>query len=429
MNLYSKEKKYYIFVFLFWLLIFVSPRGLLWGDSLVFSTKIRIEDFFIPVWVAYLINRRREVFHIIGSYMIVMIIMWVFFIVIFSFINSTLRDYPLLNGLIFVGKEMQFILYLCFFAVFASRNPKFAIVSFIICTIPIFLYSFWQYYQGDYKGYYGIQFPWEVGGGAASSEIGAIAAILFVTAFVIMLNRERILAEMGHFFNFGIYPITLFALLIVVLTISKSNIIGALAAISVILLLRVVSKKMGLISIVIPAIVIIAAFFIIESNPIFQLILGRFMVLLNFSIPDRVGSWQMLISYQFKDMIYDPAAAIVGFGLSSAGFIMGGKYYSLSLGVDNQYVRRLFEVGILGTIIWIVLIASIGKGIINNTKGTVYYTFFKEFVMGLFILLIFASIGLEVLQVIRIASVFYALMGILLGFSFIVLKNSRKEKY
>lgn len=404
------------------------PRVFSGEDFSGFLSKIRIEDFFAPIWIVYLLRRRKEATGIIGSFMLGMLLWWIFFIIIFTFTNSIVRDYPLWGGIAFAGKEIQFLLYFCFFAVFARRNPKAAILSFTICPVPIFVYALWQCYQGDYnRGYYGIQFPFEVGG-FASSEIGAISAILFVSYFVIMMNRKRVLAEMGKFLNAGIYPYTLLAFLVLMLTISKSNIIGALAAVLILTLLRTLQTKFSPLSIALPAIIMIAAFFIIQAIPLYEIILGRFMVLLSYSVPDRMGGWAMLLDYQFRDLFYDPFAVLVGFGLSSPGFLTEGVYYGLNLGVDSQYIRRLFEVGVIGTTIWLGLLLSIGIRIIKNTKGTVYYSFFRDLVIGLYILVIVASFGLELLQVIRIASTFYALMGSLLGLSFIVLKHSHKEK-
>ena len=421
-SLNVKDRKYYIFVFLLWCALFITPRVFFTEEVHSSLTKIRFEDFLIPLWIIYLFPRRRALLKIIGPHIWGIIWLWVLFVFLSTLVNSIVGSgYPLWVGIAFAGKELQYILYFCFFAVFAVRNRKFTIISFILPSLASYPYVLWQIYQSTYRGYYGVALPFEVGIGS-SSEVGYVSAILLVFFVSITLNKKKLLADKGKWANLGIYPLIVVAFLTLLLTLSRSNIIGATAALVILILMKTLRKMLNPLYLVGPLMVVVFVTWLLQQLPPYENLKMRMMLIKDDALPYRILTWKALLDYQFDN----PFAIFAGLGLGSPNFLLPGQYSSgLTLGVDSQFIRRLFEVGILGSFLWFALLVSIGIRILKNAKDTAYHSTFRDLVLGIFMTTFITSFGLEVFQVIRSASIFYALTGILLGLSFVVSKSMR----
>lgn len=421
-----KDRKYYILVFLFWVALFLLPRAFFWEESPGTLSKMRFEDLLAPLWIIYLLTRKNELFKIFGLRILGFLCAWGTFVFLFTFVNSIFRGYPILVGFVFAGKELQYILYMSFFAVFAARNTGPVIKVVLIPAILSLVYPLWELCSGEYTGYYGTKFSLEEGI-YASSEIGAISAISLLCYFSIMLNKKQLVPYMHKWLRVGIYPLSGIGLLVLASTVSKSSIIAGGVTIVVITFVKALRSRLNPLYLLFPIIIITISFFILQQLPIYEAVEDRFTSLIYYGFPDREESWKGLLNSQVRYFSYDPWAILTGLGLGSPNFLYFEGKSGFSLCTDSQYVRRLFEVGALGSLLWVGLLACIGIRIIKNVKGTQYYSVFSDLVLGIFMTVSIISVGLEVLQLIRVASIFYALMGILLGISFVASKQAIYE--
>lgn len=423
------DKKYYIPVLFFWVSVLNLPRLSFIMSSQGTASKLRFDDFFAPFALIYIFMRGKELIILLGKRLSVIMSCWIVFILFLTPINAVAGNYPMWICTIFALKEVQYIVYLCFFIVFAARNPRYAAFSFLIASVPLYAYALFQFLQGRFMGYYGIKFIFEEGK-PAPSEIGAIAAFLFICALSVLLNKKKLLKGKKILLNISVYLATITAFLIVVSTLSRSSIIGALGAALFLILVKLVQGLRNPLIMIRAAIIIILIFIsilIFQQTSLFEQFCGRFSQLTYKALPGRMYWWQFLINYQFSNPGYNLPSIFFGLGLGSPNVFMG-EPDTLTLGVDNQYVRRLFEVGIIGSLLWFIFLGAIGMKILRNAKNTEYKMFFKDLTFGLLIVTAIASVGLEILQVIRIATNFYALIGSILGLSYAVSMNVEAKK-
>ena len=116
---------------------------------------------------------------------------------------------------------------------------------------------------------------------------------------------------------------------------------------------------------------------------------------LDSSTSQRVQSWQGIL----QDLKFHP---ILGFGITGYWFI------------DAQYFRTLIELGILGLIVFLILLYQIGRFLLRT-----YYLSSDSFVQGLclgtfagFISLVVHAIGSNTFIIVRIMEPFWFLMGL-----------------
>jgi hypothetical protein len=276
----------------------------------------------------------------------------------------------------------------------------------------------WQLATGEFVGYYGVKILFEGSGAEGSpSESGGILALLFVCSFAVLLNRRAVFATENTRNKLFLYPLTGIFFLLLVVTISRSNIIGALVAVGLLALPRLWRGAGHALPLFLALLACGAGAWYLSSTPLYDAVATRFTALGDSALDIRMENWKVLVDYQFQHWAEDPLSIAFGFGLSSPSTLFPSTTSLVTLGVDNQYIRRVFEVGLIGTMIWFRFLASAARKILRNVRGTRFAALFRDAVLGIFAIVLIASGGLEVLQVIRIASVFYALLGVLLGLS------------
>ena len=141
----------------------------------------------------------------------------------------------------------------------------------------------------------------------------------------------------------------------------------------------------------------------------YQAKVGGADIALDSSATLRVLSWQGVI----KDLKYHP---ILGYGITGYWFI------------DAQYFRTLIELGILGFTIYMYLMYSIFKFILDTHRIT-SDSYVKGLSMGVlagFVSLLLHSIGSNTFIIVRIMEPFWFLMGLLVVLYFIE-KDEHKE--
>jgi O-antigen ligase len=104
-----------------------------------------------------------------------------------------------------------------------------------------------------------------------------------------------------------------------------------------------------------------------------------------------------------------PFLMIIGGGFNSPNGLVLGKELGQILAVDNSYIRRLFEVGVLGATVYLCLLITIFLNLFRN----------KSTRLGVLLLLFYLFSGLtaETFQISQSAGLFFLLIGIFFGFS------------
>jgi hypothetical protein len=402
------DKKYYAFVLLLWCGIFMSPR-ISSGDIFGFLARLRYEDFLIPVLVRYLSARRRELRRIIGPSAWKAVCFWVLYILSFTSINIRTVGVPAWVGAAFAGKELQYILYFLFFSVFASQNSKWTIQCFAFAIMPLYLYILWQFSTGQFSGYYGfISLPWESG----VSQSGAVLAILFICAVALLLNKKNTFGNRSPWINPLLYFVVVVTFGTLVLTLSRTSIIAGIAAFAALISVRIWRARLNLAPFLMLLVIAAAAVWIAcRQLPLYEIVMNRFSYIKGSGF-DRLEKCAMVLSYQAGDML----ALLGGFGLGSVNFIVKDfSDFGLLLAVGNQFVRRFFELGFLGTFLWLTLWGCVAARILVKARAGRYHSAIKDSLFGVFIVMLVMSMGMEAFQLVRPASTFYALMGVLLG--------------
>jgi O-antigen ligase len=404
------DKRYYLFALLLWCGIFMSPR-ISTSDIFGLLARLRFEDFLLPILALYVLVRRNDLRTIVGPAVWQLMGFWVVYILSFTLINLAVCGIPAWVGLAFTGKEIQYLLYFCFFAIFTARNHKWAVYSFIMAVAPLYLNILWQFATGRFAGYYGfVSLPWE----SSVSQSGAVLAMLFVFTAAVLLNKPKTLAKRLGRTNTVFYLAAVVAFAALVLTLSRTSIIAGITAFGALLAIRVWKVRLNLTPLLVLAAVMGAtAWFACKQLPVYDAVMNRFVHLTD-SAFDRMDKCTMVLSHQRNDLL----ALLGGFGLGSVNFIIEDfKDFGLILLVDNQFVRRFFELGILGTLLWAALWISIAMRIVAKARGSQHYSLIRDSVLGILVVMLVLSMGMEAFQLVRPASTFHALMGLLLGLS------------
>ena len=100
--------------------------------------------------------------------------------------------------------------------------------------------------------------------------------------------------------------------------------------------------------------------------------------------------------------------------------MLGTGYSSIGLAADNDYIRLLSEVGILGTLAFLIIIMRIGSKLVNyakNSKGHTIERFYVIGFLGSLVAILTNAIFIDVFEASKIAIIFWTLAGIAYGIS------------
>jgi len=137
-----------------------------------------------------------------------------------------------------------------------------------------------------------------------------------------------------------------------------------------------------------------------SDNPIFNTILGR-MNRLVAAFGERANK----TSYYYRTFVEDN----VSVWLFGKGKGITEQYFGVStLAVDNQYLRALIEMGLIGSILWFTVPMWIARELKHKRR-----TLERKVFLSLFLSYLAASIGTEVFQTTRPAMSFWLVSGIL----------------
>jgi hypothetical protein len=95
---------------------------------------------------------------------------------------------------------------------------------------------------------------------------------------------------------------------------------------------------------------------------------------------------------------------------------LGSGYSSIGLATDNDLLRLLGEVGIMGTVAFILIIWEITKRLISlyrNSSG--FFRYYYAGIIAMLISFILNSLFIDVFEASKVASIFWLVLGISLG--------------
>jgi hypothetical protein len=396
----------------FWVAVLLVPRlfGLISSHPLI--AKIRAEDLLAPVFLVYLYLRRGEVRSLLGSPSLRAIALWLGFAFLTTFGNTLARGFPLMLSMGFVGKEAEFIMYFAFFALLTRSFPQLVLSSLALSTVPLYGYAIYQLAVGEYQGYYGIAFPFEAGL-TAPSEAGNVAAILFVGLLALALHGDRLVRLAGRG-AMVVYPGLTVAFITLLSTLSRANIVAAVSAAALLVAVKVPRLSRFRRSLLWTGMSLALGAAIFSLLPIADELVDRFFGVGSMGVWGRLDAWELPLRY-LSDFPTNIPVILVGAGLGSPKFLFPEMYDDATLGVDNQWLRRVFEVGVLGTAVWVGLLVVLAAAIVRAARGKVHGPLLVDALAGTVAVMLVASLAFEIFQVIRTGSVFYALLGVLWG--------------
>jgi hypothetical protein len=322
--------------------------------------------------------------------------LWYFYILFIALITAIRYVFGEIKiiSFFFILKEIEFFIFfiLSYSVGRMLSNRKIAIyVNLII--IPSLVWGVLQIILGI-KAHYGIG---GVGNEAPSISGMSFGVISFIYLYFWLNNKIKKLSII----YFCFYIISSF---LVVLTVSRGAILAMLCANfffwSALFVFRNESSKLKYIFSSI-SIVLISAILNYFFNFIylFNTVIERFSRI-DQSSNIRFNNWGYLLQHN------DSLGWIVGMGKSFPNVITGSSY----LQVDNQYIRNIIEMGIIGSFIWFILIFSFIYTVYRADKKviTIIAITFS------FFFLVYSMVS-EAFQVSRISLLYWAFTGLLIG--------------
>lgn len=108
------------------------------------------------------------------------------------------------------------------------------------------------------------------------------------------------------------------------------------------------------------------------------------------------------------DRVDSPLALVAGRGRGAFNADQGGELRNFTLNADNQWTRDLYEIGILGTLIWLGMLVLYGLSL----QGPLYL---RGLLVSLAAGYVLAGVGADVLLLTGSAPMFWATLGVIVG--------------
>lgn len=408
----SRDGLWFALFLAFWGAVLLMPRPFAEEGASGALTRVRYEDFLAPLFVLYLVLKRERVKATLSSWGLAFMAAWAVFAILVSAGNALARGYPISSAIAFAGKEVEYLLFAAGLAVFTMERWRWSLAAVVVPTLAMCAYALAQLVVGA-RGYYGLELPFERGL-ASPAEAGGVSAAIFVVAFAAAISWPRS-TRWGLASRGSLVALAAVAGATAIFTLSRSNVLGTAAAIAAICTYAGIRSNYRARWAVAAALVIFATALALSFTPLGARLFVRFEHLPS-ELIYRVNTWRRLTDYQFVAGIHDPLGIILGLGLGSPSHLVPNSLGSFALGVDDQYVRRIFEVGLVGTSLWLGLLGVLAQRAWTAPSGA-HRMFVRTGILGLIAVAAVAGIGIEWLQVARNSATFHALLGILIGFA------------
>ncbi|QSF42310.1 hypothetical protein [Priestia megaterium] len=329
-------------------------------------------------------------------------ILYLFYIVITNLIFVSVYDLWF-RHIFYILKEFEFFLIflLTVYIMKSDKNNKFTLIIKLLLLLNL-LYGFFQVAIGEVS-YYGI--------GSLISPAPSVSGNVYFICSIIMFYFYKV--EKKQY----ILIATILFIILTFFTVSRTYIISTILFFFIyysIIFIFKGKKTFKTKNIIISAflISIIALSILINinlnvnnskylSNTTFISQIVNRMTNLDHSADVRANK----TAFYYKTFIDDDVNVILfgkGKGITEQTFNM------TTLAVDNQYMRALIEMGIIGTILWMVVILYIPTGLrVSNNLIE------KSLFLALLGCYLAAAIGTELFQTVRPGTAFWFLTGLL----------------
>ena len=303
-------------------------------------------------------------------------------------------------SVLFFVKEIEFILVLGFTALVAFDHPRVAIRTLTVACVFLGLWAIKELFLPT--GLYYVGLPFESG----PSQAGAVYAIFVFVWCVIAIHRWQ---TAGRIFRYGVAP-AVFLMLVAgnLASLSRTGQAGLIAGLATVLLAR--ARNWPALLIVAPMVYLVYVLAFTDSQSVLELGLANRWSGAADNFPDRVVKWVAMIDFQ-RD---NPWSFLTGCGFNSPNrYVLYMFSDTIDLGnvlaVDNGYVRRLFEIGIIGTALYFLFLIRLARAL--------WQTRYAAIAAGAFVSMVTTAVAIESFQVTQTAIAFFLFCGITLGIS------------
>lgn len=244
--------------------------------------------------------------------------------------------------LLFFIKEIQYFVYFIVFYYLAKQDNEFQktiSTAFVVVMVPTIMWGLYQLLTSNTTGDYGIG----IISISAPSHSGIVMFISSVFMYYLSLSSEKKLN------SFLLLLLSITSGILTFATGSRtaiSTLIGIVIVYLLISLFRKWNFKKSLVTIYLSLLVIPISYLLVGD--LLQSILERFSRF-GSGATIRANFWQDFLSYS------DTLGKIFGNGKGFMQEVVG----TLTLKADSQYVRLILEVGVVGLILWTLMISSI----------------------------------------------------------------------
>lgn len=316
--------------------------------------EIRAEDILIVilglVWIAnFLISGRKRVEK---PPLFFPILVWLgigFFSLLTNWIFGNLG---LSRGFFYFLKEIEFffLYFYLFYHIKSIDAAKFIVKTWIFLGLINVGYVIYQIVTGSRTGEYGT---------AAISEWGVFpTGAFFLIIFIFLVNiwiYYFFPLKISVFKKITLAFFSLSPIIGVVGSMSKTNFLGLILAIFLIVFFWFFKKRNPRTLLTIFGILVLIITILIITFQNFPLAYQRISFIFNFAnlvSNYSAGRWEAAIKPQFEEALNHPFSSFFGFG-KGAILILQESH--------NQYLRNFIETGLIGSLIFLILIFAIIK--------------------------------------------------------------------
>lgn len=361
------------------------------------SSIIKIQDLSAVITFIFLLYILKEIKYYGFSQQFIFISLIYFFYLAFVNLIYIHMGFYNFNSIFYILKEFEYIIAMFLFIYIYINYKSLFEKLFTFFVVLNILYGYYQIFIGEVS-FYGIRsittrFP---------AGSGAVYFICSIWLYFLFINKKKkiylLLSIMSVFLIFA--------------TVSRTNIIGIAVFlishlfIKLINLIRENSKINSLYFVYFSflIILIVSSLFFLDVFPSNNIYLNtieqRFSVIFDqfdYRIQKQINQYDILLRGSIS-------AHIFGRGKGSPEILMDYR----ALGVDNQFTRLVFEMGIIGALLWFIMLFILSYNIIclADKKNTYLFSSFLLSYMAM-------GMGLEVLQTTIPGIWFWTFIGIL----------------
>jgi len=401
----------------FWGVVYAAPRPFWYDEGLL--GRLRVEDLLFPFVLVYVLRNIRHVRAIMGGKLALAMSFWLLWAFLTTSLNAVFRGFPIPITLAFFGKELEFCVFLAAMAIWASVSPRAAAGPLAAMAAVVFAAVTFQVATRRYFGYYGAALPFDMpvpaGSASSPSENGSLCAILVAGSFALAVNHRAWQAPWRWSLPV-VYAAVVASIGTVMLVGSRSGLAGAFGALASVVLWRAVTLRIrpgtlaayGVIAAVVAVMLAVSGWAEVVAMRLGQGTREK-------AVAGRTQNWLDIYDSHTRDAESHPWSLVVGLGLASPNLVVPSQMGSMTLHVDNQYVRRVFEVGLGGTALWLVTLGLVARRTFSLSRRTRRRFLLIDAMVGAMTAVAFVGMGLEVLQVARSSTAFHGFWGLLLG--------------